>query len=529
MTGDCAIVAKVTSSQYVTGSTKAGLMIRDNLSATVSQRAWIAIVPTATNQVQCRQKGWTENWGGTGRQVRADNLPPGMPYWLKVERRGNMITSYSSQDGTSWSPILSSYYGNLPSTVYIGLFIVSGSATTTTTATFANVAFTGGSGGLVTAPAAPAAVFADGSSRAITVRWLPSFGATSYLVLRSPDNSSWSTIASGLSASTTSYVDTSAGSGTYYYAVRAVNSAGNGTSASVPAALLPAPMVNLAFGGTVTDSARKAGQEGICAFDGNPGSKWFNNDAGTTGWIQYDFGASNAQVVKRYTINSADDVPGRDPKSWNFRGSQDGSSWTWLASASNQTFANRWQQNTYNIGNTTAYRYYRLEITANNGDSSGLQLSELGLWGDSGRTIPDGTYHVVSRYSNKVMDIAAPYTTNGTHIIQWGYNGFTGQKWTFTHLGNGQYKVANLASGRVLDVSGASTADGAQIDIWDWANVNQEKWNVIPTDDGYFKLVAVHSGKVADVEGPSTADGANVHQWSYVGALNQQWSFTLAP
>jgi hypothetical protein len=533
MTGDCAMVARVTSSQYQSNSTKAGLMIRDNLSATVSQRAWIAMIPTTgTNYMQCRQKGWTENWGGQNWAVRNQPVPPGMPYWLKIERRGGMINTYTSQDGTSWAAAVCSYYGNLPSTVYIGLFIVSGSATTTTTATFDHVAFTGGSGGLVTTPAAPAAVFAEGSSKAITVRWLPSFGATSYNLLRSTTSGSgYAAIASNLSTATTSYVDTTAAAGTtYYYVAQAANSAGtSGNSPQFYGSRLPAAMVNLAFSGTATDSAHITGQEGIYAFDGNPGSKWFNNNAATTGWVQYDFGANNAQAVKRYTITSGNDVPGRDPKNWQFQGSQDGSTWTTLDTQSGQTFADRFQQNTYDIGNTTAYRYYRLNITLNNGDPSGVQLSELGLWSDTGRTIPEGTYQVVNRYGNKPMAALNGSTANGTQLVQWGYNGGNEQKWTLSYLGNSQYKVTGVASGRVVNVSGNSGSNGANLILWDWNGANNEKWTITPIGDGYFRLTAVNSGKVADVAGPSTADGAVVHQWDYVGVLNQQWTFTVLP
>ena len=530
MTGDCAMVAKVTSVQAVNNSTKVGLMIRDNLSATVSQRAWISITPktTGTNMVECRQAGWTEGWGGAYFAQRSTSLPPGMPYWLKVERRGKQITTYSSQDGTSWAATVSAYYANLPSTVYIGLFTVSGSATTTTTATFANVAFTGGSGGLVTTPAAPAAVFANGSTKAITVRWLPSFGATAYDLLRSTTSGSgYTALASNLSTATTSYVDTTAAVGTtYYYVARAKNSAGtSGNSPEFYGSRLPSPMASLAFSGTASAHADNAanGEGAAQAFDTDPGSKWFNNTAGATGWLQWDFGANNAQVVKRYTITSANDAPGRDPKNWTFLGSQDASTWTTLDTQSGQTFANRWQQNTYSIGNTTAYRYYRLNITANNGDASSVQLSELGLWGDTGRTIPDGRYVVVSRKSNKVITALNGGTVNGTKFVQWGYNGGDEQKLDFTHLGNGQYKVTGVASGRVMDVSGISTANGAQIHLWDWLNANNQKWTVTPAGDGSLKLTAVHSGKVADVSGGSTADGAIVHQWSYLNGDNQEW------
>jgi hypothetical protein len=530
MTGDCALVAQVTSSQYQGGSTKAGLMIRDNLSATVSQRAWIAINPTTTTpNLQSRQKGWTQTWGGSNWAVRSNSLPPGMPYWLKVERRGGMINTYTSQDGTSWAATLCSYYGNLPSTVYIGLFVTGSGTTTTTTATFANVAFTGGSGGLVTTPAAPASVFAVGSGNAITVRWLPSFGATSYNLLRSTTSGSgYTALASNLSASTTSYVDTTAAAGTtYYYVVQAANSAGtSGNSPQFGDSRLPSPLVNLAFSGTANDSVNNPANA-VNAFNQNPGSQWFYT--GTTGWLSYDFGAGNEQVVKRYTVADPDTLTARDPRDWQFQASQDGSTWTTLDTQSGQSFAFIYRPLTYNLANTTAYRYYRLNVTANNGDATFLHVGELGLWGDTGHTLPDGTYNVVSRYSNKPMAALNGGTANGTQLVQWGSNGGNEQKWTFTSLGNGQYKVTGVPSGRVMNVSGNSGSNGANLILWDWNGANNEKWTITPIDDGYFKMTAVNSGKVADVAGPSTADGAVVHQWSYVGVLNQQWSFTIAP
>jgi len=532
MTGDCAMVAKVTSSQYPGTQAKAGLMIRDTLSAAFSKRLWVGIRPEPGNiLLESHLRGWTDVWGGSNRDDISRGNPLGMPYWLKIERRGDMLNTYTSPDGTSWAAALSGYYTNLPSTLYIGLFVSSGS-TTTNTATFANVAFTGGTGGLVTTPAAPATLFATGSSKAVSVRWLPSFGATSYDLLRSTTSGSgYTVIASNLPADKTSYADTAVSAGpTYYYVVRAKNSAGtSGNSPQFYATLLPVGMVNLTTTGTATDDLNSSPTANSAnGFDQNPGSLWFHG-GGTTGWLQYDFGTGNAQVVKRYTVNSANLIPERDPKDWQFLAPNDGTSWTTLNTQSGQSFALRMKLNIYDISNTTAYRFYRFNVTANNGHPDILHIGDIGLWNDSGRTIPDGTYHVVSRYSNKVMDVAAPYTTNGTQIIQWGYNGFSGQKWAFSHQGNGQYKITNVASGRVVDVGGGSWANAAKIQLWDWLGGNSQKWTVTPVGDGYFRITAVHSGKVADVEGPSTADGAKVHQWSYVGALNQQWRMSVAP
>ncbi|HEY8902841.1 MAG TPA: RICIN domain-containing protein [Chthoniobacterales bacterium] len=524
MTGDCAMIAQITSSQFPGGEAKQGLMIRDNLIAAISQRGWVAIKTAATTYLESHMRGWTENWAGTGYDDRSLSWALGLPYWVKIERRGKQITTFVSKDGASWSPMNCSYYGNLPSTLYIGLFVCSGSTTATNTVTFANVAFTGGTGGLVTIPAAPAAVLASGSNKAITVRWQPSYGATAYDLLRSTTSGSgYTALASNLSTATTSYVDTTAAAGTtYYYVVRAKNSVGtSGNSPESGDSLLPAPMVNLGFSGTATASSYNSAVETPDkAFDTNPGSKWFDS-AAPTGWIQKDFGANSAQTVKRYTIGCAD-VATRDPKDWQLQGSQDGSSWTTLDTQSGQTFAYRLQQHTYNIGNTTAYRYYRLNVTANNGDTT-LAVAELGLWSDTGHTIPDGRYVVVSRKSNKVMEPSGGGTANGTAFYEWSYLGSSDQKWDFADQGNGQYKVTGPVSGRVMDVSGISTANGAQIQLWDWLNGNNQKWMVTPAGDGSFKLIAVHSGKVADVSGGSTADGALIHQWDYLKLDNQEW------
>jgi hypothetical protein len=184
--------------------------------------------------------------------------------------------------------------------------------------------------------------------------------------------------------------------------------------------------------------------------------------------------------------------------------------------------------NTYDLGNTTAYRYYRLDITANNG-ATGVAVAELALWGNTGRTLPDGTYRIVSRKSNKVIDLSNSGTTDGTDAVQWGWGGGNSQKWNITHLANGQYQLQGVASGKLLEVTNASTADGAVIQIWPSNNNNCQKWTITPAGDGRFKLLNVNSGKAADVASGSTADGALIIQWPYGGGDNQQWSLSIAP
>jgi fibronectin type 3 domain-containing protein len=530
MTGDCALVAKVNPFPY-TGNTagRMGLMIRDNLVSAKSQTAIVSLSPQSTGggyYVESYQTGWTDNWGGSNWAHRSETLPLPVPYWLKIERIGNQLNTYTSPDGANWAPNTSSYYGNgLPSTVYIGLFLCTG-GTMNATGTYSNLAFTGGSGGLVTTPAAPAAVFASGSSKVITVRWVPSFDATSYVLLRSTTSGSgYAAIASNLGTATTSYVDTTAVAGTtYYYVVQAANSAGtSGNSPEFYATLLPAPMVNLAFGGTASSSVIGAPwyETPDQAFDSNPGSKWYNGNASNpspTGWLRYDFGANNAQVVKHYTVNSAD-VANRDPKDWQFQGSNDGSTWTTLDTQSNQSFADLYRQNTYDIGNTTAYRYYQINVTANNGAST-LAISELGLWGDSGRTIQDGTYSIVNKKSNKVMDVTGG--TNGAPVVQQTFDGGNSQLWNIAWQGNGQYRATNVASAKVID-NGGSVNAGDNLVIQPSSGGNSQLWSILPDSDGFFRITSANSGLVADVSGGSTANGANIIQGTYNGGDSQLW------
>ncbi len=138
-------------------------------------------------------------------------------------------------------------------------------------------------------------------------------------------------------------------------------------------------LVNRAAGGVATASKEKVAEPASNAFDGSTATKWFNENGGSTGWLQYDFGLSNAWTVVRYDLSSANDVPGRDPRNWQFLGSDNGTTWTTLDTRTNETFASRYLTKQYAITNNAAYRYYRLNITANNGDASSIQLSELAL------------------------------------------------------------------------------------------------------------------------------------------------------
>ncbi|VGO18383.1 discoidin domain-containing protein [Pontiella sulfatireligans] len=139
----------------------------------------------------------------------------------------------------------------------------------------------------------------------------------------------------------------------------------------------------------------------VKAFDGDVNTKWltFTN----TAWIAYDYTSTNAAAMTQYSITSANDGDARDPKDWEFQGSNDGGmSWDTLDVRTNQDFTARFQTKTYPFSNSTAYKVYRLNITANNGNAY-TQLAELELGMASSTTF--------------FVDWADGYGLTGTHAV----------------------------------------------------------------------------------------------------------------
>ncbi len=110
--------------------------------------------------------------------------------------------------------------------------------------------------------------------------------------------------------------------------------------------------------------------------DADPATKFltFHDRA----WVQYAM--NQPTIVRSYALTSANDYPGRDPKSWTLQGSKDGARWETLDTQSDQIFPDRAARRQFGFGNNIAYSYYRLSITANGGDVN-TQLADWSLMG----------------------------------------------------------------------------------------------------------------------------------------------------
>jgi hypothetical protein len=136
------------------------------------------------------------------------------------------------------------------------------------------------------------------------------------------------------------------------------------------------------FGVAAASSEANAGNQAYMAFNDSitePNAKW--TPAGTTGWLRYDFGASNSKVITYYSITGIGDPAELDQnvKSWTFEGSDDAVSWTTLDTQTNVAAWGAGEKRVFNISNTTAYRYYRVNVSANQGDPSYVVIAELEL------------------------------------------------------------------------------------------------------------------------------------------------------
>jgi len=115
------------------------------------------------------------------------------------------------------------------------------------------------------------------------------------------------------------------------------------------------------------------------AFDDDTGTYWGAGDTWytTTGWIGQDFGEGNEQKITLYKIM----VPSAGsacPDDWTFEGSSDGTNWTVLDTRTDQ--GDLFEDDVfreYELSNDSFYRYYRINVSANNGQQYYLFISEI--------------------------------------------------------------------------------------------------------------------------------------------------------
>jgi hypothetical protein len=129
VSGDVDVSARVASVQYVDAWSKAGVMIRTSLNADAAHALMLVSAGNGLAFQRRPASGYqTLDTGGTGTA----------PAWVKLERRGSVVTAFRSADGVTWS-LVGSQTLDLPASFYVGLAVTSHVPSLAATAVFDNV------------------------------------------------------------------------------------------------------------------------------------------------------------------------------------------------------------------------------------------------------------------------------------------------------------------------------------------------------------------------------------------------------
>ncbi|MBA3685406.1 MAG: PQQ-dependent sugar dehydrogenase [Planctomycetes bacterium] len=131
LNGDGTIVARVTGVEYTDGWAKAGVMIRESLSAG-SRHAMVVVTPGAGVAFQRRMN--TESY--SDHTAASGSLSA--PRWVRLVRSGTTFSGATSADGVNWSAIGSATVA-MGASVHVGLAVTAHNNGTLCTAGFDNV------------------------------------------------------------------------------------------------------------------------------------------------------------------------------------------------------------------------------------------------------------------------------------------------------------------------------------------------------------------------------------------------------
>ncbi|MEZ5565291.1 MAG: PQQ-dependent sugar dehydrogenase [Gammaproteobacteria bacterium] len=157
LTGDGDLIVRVSSLSNTDPWAKAGVMLRES-RAPGSRFALMMMTPGA-NGASFHYRTATN--GNSAPPNSADKVTT-LPRWLKISRRGNVVSGYHSLDGTTWT-LRDSIILDLPSTIRAGIAVTSHNDGSLAAGSFSNVQLIQSGGGEATSvtvedpfPTAPA-------------------------------------------------------------------------------------------------------------------------------------------------------------------------------------------------------------------------------------------------------------------------------------------------------------------------------------------------------------------------------------
>jgi hypothetical protein len=160
------------------------------------------------------------SWRATngGSTTPADGVAGHVPVWFKIDRSGDTVSGYQSNDGVTWNLITTQTIA-FPSGILAGLFVCSRNTDALDFSGFDNVSLT------TDLPATPPGLAAAAGDTTAALSWTPASGASGYRLKRSLVSGGPYDLVAELPA--TDFTDTGlANATTYHYVLTAVNPLG---------------------------------------------------------------------------------------------------------------------------------------------------------------------------------------------------------------------------------------------------------------------------------------------------------------
>ncbi|MCW1957842.1 MAG: discoidin domain-containing protein, partial [Mycobacterium sp.] len=225
---------------------------------------------------------------------------------------------------------------------------------------------------------------------------------------------------------------------------------------------------------TASTGGVPAGEGADKAFDGSTSTKYFNS-SGAGSSVTIDLGG--AYAVTGLGLTTGNDAEGRDPTSYQVKGSVDGKTFTDIASGSLSAPSDR--ETAYSnvtFANTTKYQYYQVVFPTVRTTGSAVQVSEIRLTGWPGSGQPPWGNNVsvtsLTQYNRVLHDQA------GQHIASTFTGYIRGDELTVTGLGVGSTVQVGT------EITAAGVAAGTIITAFVPKNVSQANCNTDKCTNG---------------------------------------------
>jgi regulation of enolase protein 1 (concanavalin A-like superfamily) len=265
--GDGSIIARILSQTPADPvNTKTGPMIRETDAVGATH---VFLATSSGNGVNWQ---WRDTTDGATDWTGPNKAPAKFPNYMRIQRAGNDLAGFVSDDGTLWRGITSTKTIPMAATALFGLAVTSHSDGDLATATFDKVSVQPGASLVY-------GLSACGADKAVMLQWTKLSGADSYNVYRAPSGTtdpSKFTVVNDKAVTGTTFTDATAGLAdgtTYSYLVAPVSKDASGKAVEGSKALVDAtPLAFLAPPGFNTVSINEGVDCGTGAiFDATTG------------------------------------------------------------------------------------------------------------------------------------------------------------------------------------------------------------------------------------------------------------------